>query len=189
MLEITFTPFPNLITQRLSLRKLELKDDYDILILRSDERVNRFLDRPKTTTIEEARQFILKINEGVENNESIYWTITLKNDDKLIGTICYWNILTEKDEAEIGYELHPDFQGKGIMQEALAKVIDYGFEKMKLKTITALPTINNSKSRQLLERNKFTIDTNAKTIANQDADLSSFALYTLNKLTWQKKSP
>ena len=57
--------------------------------------------------------------------------------------------------AEIGYALLPGFQGKGIMQEAIEKVIEYGFISMKLKSIVADLKPANIKSIKLLERNGF----------------------------------
>lgn len=75
--------------------------------------------------------------------------------DKLIGTICLWNINQENYSAEIGYELHPEWQGKGIMKEALSKIIDYGFQKMKLKEIEAFTNPLNDSSTRLLEKNNF----------------------------------
>jgi ribosomal-protein-alanine N-acetyltransferase len=142
---------------------------------------NRFLDRPKAITIEEAKQFIYKINDGINKNEWVYWAITLKNETKLIGTICYWNISKENDRAEVGYELHPRYQGKGIMQEALLKVIDFGFEQMRLKTITAVPSDDNIKSRKLLEKNNFKIDSNLRTMLSQQQNLTQMVIYSLTK--------
>jgi len=73
----------------------------------------------------------------------------------LIGTIGFWNILTEHFRAEIGYLLDVDFQGKGIMQEALSKVVEYGFNIMKLHSIEANVNPGNISSTRLLERNNF----------------------------------
>ena len=125
MLNLNFTPFPNLTTERLALRHLNLNDANDISVLRSDSRVNEFIDRPGSTTIEEARNFIEKIEKGITANESVYWEITLKNQPNVIGTICYWNISAEDEMAEIGYELKPEFHRQGIMQEAISKVIAF----------------------------------------------------------------
>ena len=152
---LNFTPFPNLITEGLILRQVKIQDENEVFALRSDKRVNEFLDRPKPVTIEDARKFIEKINDQIAKNEVIYWGITFKNDNKLIGTICYWNISKEHSRADIGYELHPDFQGKGIMQEVIIKVIDYGFETMKLKSIDAELDPNNIKSINLLQKYGF----------------------------------
>jgi ribosomal-protein-alanine N-acetyltransferase len=84
------------------------------------------------------------------------WAITLKNEPKLIGTIVYWNIIKEKDEAEVGYELLPQWHGKGIMQEALSKVIEFGFTTLGIKTIVADPKAGNQRSVKLLEKCGFT---------------------------------
>ena len=93
MLNLNCTPFPHITTERLMLRQLTADDAVDIAILRSDEIVNKYLDRKATTGIDEANRFINKINTGINNNECFYWAIALKNNNSLIGTICYWNIV------------------------------------------------------------------------------------------------
>jgi ribosomal-protein-alanine N-acetyltransferase len=152
---MNFTPFPALATERLTLRQLKFEDQHEIFTLRSDKRVNEFLDRSKANSIEDAVNFIHKINESISNNEALYWGIAMKEDLHLIGTICLWNISKENLTAEIGYELLPDHQGKGIMQEAVAKVIEYGFEILKLNAIDAELAPGNTKSVKLLERTGF----------------------------------
>ena len=155
MPEFNFKPFPNLTTERLLLRQPDINDDKEILAIRSSEIVNKYLDRPTVISLEEARNFIHKINTGIDKNECFYWAITIKNTDKLIGTICLWNFSKENNSAEIGYELYPDFHGKGIMQEAIKTVIYFGFEQMKFETITAFTDRDNEKSNKLLEKNNF----------------------------------
>jgi len=152
--KINFTPFPNLTTERLVLRQVKTEDENEFFILKSDKRILEFLDY-KAKTFDEARQFLHKINDGIAKNEWILWAITLKNENKLIGTVCLWNINKEHSKAEIGYDLMPNYQGKGIMHEAVAAVVKYGFETMKLHSIVAFPNPNNLKSVKLLERNNF----------------------------------
>lgn len=155
MLAINFHPFPELSTSRLRFRQLKPGDAESIFKLRSDERVNRFLARQKCKTVEEAAAFIDKINRNISNNESMYWGIDLKDGDTLVGTICLWNIQPDNYRAEIGYELQPEFWGKGIMVEALAKVIEYAFETLKLHTLQADTDPANAQSAHVLERNGF----------------------------------
>jgi [ribosomal protein S5]-alanine N-acetyltransferase len=156
------THFPTLTTKRLVLRKLTPDDATELLKLRSDDEVNKYLDRPKTTTINEAIEFINKIDAAVATGASFYWAISLHDDPKLIGTICYWNWDENSSQAEVGYELSPVYQGKGLMQDALAAIIEFGFATLKLKTIVAVPISANDKSIRLLEKNKFTRDTTAE---------------------------
>ncbi len=164
---ITIIPFPNLSTEHFILRKLAMKDENEIFALRSDENVNQFLDRPKASSIDDARQFINKIHDGIANSECILWVITLKNNNKLMGTICLWKISKEDSKAEIGYELLPQHQGRGIMQEVIPVIIKYGFENMQLRSIKAELSPNNLKSIKLLERNNFvriSVDESADTV-------------------------
>ncbi|MDP4262084.1 MAG: GNAT family protein [Bacteroidota bacterium] len=145
-------------TERLQFRQLVPEDENEILGLRSNERVNQFLTRDPYKTIYEARAFINKINKGVANGEWIYWAITHKNENKLVGTICLWNIQPEHYRAEIGYELHPGVWRKGIMREAIPKIVEYGFENMKLHSIEADLHPDNISSIKLLEKNGFVLE-------------------------------
>ena len=155
MLLLNFDPFPSLSTERLNLRRLSNEDEEEIFFLRSDKEMLQFLDRDPAQSIEEARQWIGTINEGIDGNQYIAWAIALRNDPALIGTITFWNIKKEHYRAEIGYALHPLCQGRGLMQEAMTVVLDYGFNTIKLHSVEANVNPNNARSIQLLERNGF----------------------------------
>ena len=159
MLQLNLIPFPVLNTDRLVLRQLENLDDNELFLLRSDESVNKYLDGFKHDSIEQTRIFIQKIL----NNESVFWAICLKTDlKKLIGTICLWNIMKEDAKAEIGFVLHPMFQGKGYMKEAVNRVIDYAFNDIHLKMIEAFTHTDNEASNRLLLRMNFKKNDNKK---------------------------
>jgi ribosomal-protein-alanine N-acetyltransferase len=154
MNNISFTPFPELATERLVLRRMVAEDIKEFHILKSDARILEFLYyKPKT--MDEARIFLQKLNDDITKNECIIWGIAQKGENKLIGSICFWNIVKERSKAEIGYELMPEYFVKGIMTEAMKAVMKYGFDKMRLELIEAVPYVNNIKSIKLLERNNF----------------------------------
>jgi ribosomal-protein-alanine N-acetyltransferase len=150
-----FTPFPVLKTQRLTLRQLVSSDDEEIFALRSDDSVNKYLARKPSDSIDEARNFIRIINENIQRNDSVYWAITLNGTDELNGAICLFNFSNDNLRAEIGYELLPGFQGKGIMQEAALKVIDFGIRHIGLTSIEAYAHSENQSSIRLLEKLNF----------------------------------
>ena len=75
------------------------------------------------------------------------------------------------NSAEIGYELHPDHQGKGFMQEAIKAVMDFAYEVLELDCLVALFEPGNSASVKLLERNGFQHDRERK-YAGADAPQS-----------------
>lgn len=179
MEKLNFDPFPTLVTERLVLRKIQNNDDIEIFRLRSDDRIMKFLDRPKAKSIDDARILINKINDELENNKGITWAITLKNNPKLIGTIGYWNILIEHFRGELGYLLNFDYQGKGVMQEALSKVLDYGFKIMELHSIEANVNPGNLASIRLLERNDFIREGFFKENYYYDGRFLDTAIYSL----------
>jgi ribosomal-protein-alanine N-acetyltransferase len=146
---------PVIYTERLVLRALKKSDAKKIVELRSDEQVNRYLNRAPKINKAEATIFIKNIQNGNKDNEWFYWAIALKNEDELIGTICLWNFNAEKSQADTGYELHPAWQGKGLMREALAAVIAFGFNDLKLRQIEAITNRYNSPSLALLANTGF----------------------------------
>jgi len=155
MLNRTFTPFPILTTERLTLRQLVINDEQEIFTLRSDSETNKYLDRQKSNTIDDARNFIIKINENINKNDSLYWAITLSDKNIVVGTICLFNFADENDKCEIGYELLTNFQGQGIMTEAAKKVIDYAFNTIKIQKIEAFFHRENQRSIKLLKKFSF----------------------------------
>lgn len=168
MKEIYFTQSIILTTERLTLRQLQNSDDIAISSLRSDDSVNKYIDRPKQTSEAEAKAFIKRINEGIKQNKWIYRAICLKDSQELIGTICVWKFSEDKLTAELGYELNPTFQGQGLMNEAVNCIIQFSFETLGIKTLEACVHKGNTKSAQVLVKNNFKLDGNRKDKENKN---------------------
>jgi ribosomal-protein-alanine N-acetyltransferase len=157
---MTFQPFPVLTTERLILRELKESDQELVLFLRSDKTVNAFIERPedrKTKTTEDAIRFIKEIHGYAKSNTSIAWGITLKESPNIVGTICLWNFSDDRKTAEVGYDLHPNYQGLGIMSAALKLVLAYGFNRLHLDKIEAFTHKDNVSSIKLLARGGFVL--------------------------------
>ena len=167
MLNRTFTPFPILTTERLTLRQLVINDEQEIFTLRSDGEINKYLDRQVSKTIADARGFIDKVNDNINKNDSLYWAITLSDGNILVGTICLYGFSDENGSCEIGYELLSKFQGQGIMQEAAEKVIEYSFNIIRVEKIEAFFHRDNQSSIKLLEKFSFR-DSNEPDKTNPD---------------------
>ena len=142
-------------TLNLDLLPIELNNLDDLFKLRSNKEVVKFVEKKADKTKKETKLFIQKIIVGVKKNETFYWGIHLKNKQNLVGTICLWSFNADKSTAEIGYELHPDFQQKGYMLEASKSIIQYGFEILGLKTISAYTNKLNESSLMLLKKLQF----------------------------------
>ncbi len=151
MLHKTWSTLPMLTTERLTIRPLLESDVEEIFLLRSDTTINKFLDRKRSETSEDALNFI----KNIKNNELLYWAIAQARTGKLIGTICLFNFSDELNKCEIGYELLSDFQGQGIMSEAAIKIIEFAIDTFGLKTIDAFTHKDNHSSTKLLQKFNF----------------------------------
>lgn len=149
------TEFPKRKTARLSLRRVEESDWQSISYLRTDKIVNRFVKRPNADTKEKALDFIRKTQLSINEGELFYWSISLKDQPEMIGSICLWNLSTDKKTAELGYDLKPEFQKKGFVSEAVQEVLDFGFNELDLEQIEAFTQRNNKNSIKLLQNYSF----------------------------------
>ena len=150
-----FSPFPILQTERLDLQPFGQEDKEALYFMRTDPRVNRYTNRPRPKDLEEVAAFIRKIKNGIANNEMINWGIYLKGQSDLLGSVGYWKFNAERTGAHIGYELHPDHWGKGIMQEAYSATLEYVQGPMALQFIQAWVHPDNQSSIRFLERNDY----------------------------------
>ena len=169
MLHLNFDPLPVLTTPRLVLRQITLDDVPAMFTLRSDSEVMRHIARPVAKSPDDAARHIQTLESNLTANEGITWGLALRDQSaapdnpaasppsvgSMLGTIGFWHMLKEDLRAEIGYALIREHWGQGLMQEALAAVLAYGFEVMKLHSVEAVVAPRNRASIQLLLRNGF----------------------------------
>jgi ribosomal-protein-alanine N-acetyltransferase len=111
----------------------------------------QYIPRPLARNEEDVKELIQIIDGFIENNERINWAIEWKESGKVLGMIGYVNIKPEHYRAEIGYSLVRAWHRQGVMREALAEIVAYGFDVMQLHTIEAIIDAENTASGKLLE--------------------------------------
>lgn len=182
MLTINFSPFPNLETERLLLRRVNSNDVKEIFALRSNPETMKYIPRPLVKTDEDALEHIAMIDSKIDSNEGINWAITLKDNPKLIGIIGHYRIKPESYRAEIGYMLLPEYQGKGIISEAVREAVKYGFQVMKLNSLEAIIDPENYASAKVLEKNGFIKEAHLKEYEFYEGRFLDTVIYSiLNK--------
>lgn len=169
---------PNLSSDRLTYRRVTKEDASQVFFLRSDKGVNKYIQRKFPETISDAEAFITKTNKSVDENTLFYWAINLNETSDLIGSICLWNISEDKKTAEVGYDLHPSFQKKGYMDEAIKTIIQFGLNEINLNAIEAFTHKENMPSKKLLTRNGFQLEEN-----RVDEGFPHNAIFRLEKTT------
>jgi ribosomal-protein-alanine N-acetyltransferase len=179
MLQFTFSPFPTIETDRLVLRRINTDDVNEIFELRSNPETMKFIPRPLVKNTEDALEHIAMIEEKIETNIGINWGITLKDSNKLLGIIGYYRMQPENHRAEIGYMLLPAFHGKGIIPEAVKRLIQYGFEDLKLHSIEAVIDPLNFASEAVLLKCGFVKEAHFKETELYEGKFLDKVIYSL----------
>ena len=107
----------------------------------------------------------------------------IQNDTKKVIGWCGFNTwYFTHFRAELGYVLNSEeHMGKGFTTEALAPIIDYGFNQMDLHRIEAFVEPSNAASLRLLEKFKFKKEGHLKEHYFKDNKLEDSLLFALLK--------
>ena len=146
-----YKDFPILETERLILRQLTLDDSDDVYAIRKDFEVTKYNIGKAYTSITQAENLIKGIQEDYDNQRAVRWGITFKDKNTVMGVtgFNYWNHIDNR--ASIGFDLARHYWRKGIMREAVSRMIQFGFQQMKLHRIEADASIYNEASIGLLK--------------------------------------
>ena len=145
-------PQPELSSPRLRLRELRDGDAAALFAIHSDARVMRYWSYPTWTELEQAKQKIADIQRQRRELDMLVWAIADADTDLLIGSSAIFHMDLIQARAEIGYSLHPDWQGRGLASEALQLVLGYVFNDLGLRRIEADIDPRNLPSCRLVER-------------------------------------
>jgi len=138
-------------TERLLLRKFTFEDLDELVELRSDDEVikylgGRTLQNPEA--IEKRLRFYL---DCYANFGFGMCALVWKETDEMFG----WSGLQPLDgttEIEVGYGMIKKFWGMGIGYECASAWIRYGFEKANLERIVAVASPENTGSWRIMEK-------------------------------------
>lgn len=145
--------FPRLETERLILRQMTM-DDLEFYFKHfSIREIEEGSGYPAPKDLDAARDEVQRfIIDLYENGLGYRWGIAKKGEDDLIGTCGYYLWNREARKAAIGYDLEPEYWGQGIMTEALAEMIRFGFKEMDLNRIQVSIEPSNERSLRLVQR-------------------------------------
>lgn len=145
--------FPRLETPRLVLRELADADIPRIVALASDHAVARnTLNMPHPYHPDYAQNWLRISREAHALGAGVTFAIELRATQEFVGGIGL-KIERRFDRAEVGYWLGVPYWNQGLMTEALAAVLQFGFETLKLNKILANHTAQNPGSGAVMQKN------------------------------------
>lgn len=99
-----------------------------------------------------AEYYVRKKIEEWDEQSAFNFGIWLKDGGSYIGHISIKNIDWVIPRGEIAYVISGEYEGKGIMTEALKAVIKFSFESLCMKRLFLRVMTNNNRSFKLAER-------------------------------------
>jgi [ribosomal protein S5]-alanine N-acetyltransferase len=155
-------------TQRLTIKPLNatemrqyLLDDFSLeTVLKLEHHPRLVSDLLRHTIVNKILPNIIDTNK----NELFhtFWAIIHTEQNTMMANLCFKGEPNELGAVEIGYGTFPDFQGKGIMTEAIGGLITWAFQQQNTTCIVAETDPQNTASIAVLKKNKFTLELQTK---------------------------
>jgi ribosomal-protein-alanine N-acetyltransferase len=142
-------------TKRLILRDIEAEDADSIRENINNIKVSRYLlTVPSPYTRKDAKWWVnhCKEQQNKKPRTSYELGIVMRPNKEVIGGVGLSKVERYQGTAEAGYWLGEKYWRKGIMTEAVSKVIDFAFYKLKLRKIKIPIFVENEASNGLARK-------------------------------------
>jgi RimJ/RimL family protein N-acetyltransferase len=143
-------------TERLIIKEWKLCDWQECQPLATDPRVLKYIPPYEPWSEERIRGFIKEAIELSKTRGWILWPMIHRQHGRLIGTCGFWH--TFLPDIEIGWRMHPDYWGRGLMTEAASAVLPYGWERFDFPQVIAVAQTDNSQSIRIMHKLGMTFD-------------------------------
>lgn len=136
-------------TARTLLRPFQITDGEALYAFSRDPRVADAAGWPPHESVEDSQRIIVSVFSAPNR-----FAVVEKGSGKVIGSAGY----TARQRGgiaasdEIGYALHPDWWGRGIMTEVVRELIRFGFEERGLEAIWCSHYIDNIASQRVIQK-------------------------------------
>lgn len=118
----------------------------------SDEEVTKFLTWPVHTGRDVSDKLTLLWEKESQDLNQYQWCIVWKETNEPIGSISAVHMRKEIGEIEIGYCIGRAYWNKGIVSEALTRLITFFFDEVGANRVMARHDINNPASGAVMKK-------------------------------------
>lgn len=171
-------------TPRLRLRPLQSGDAPAVYALHADPVALRYWSTPPWDDPAQADPLIERDQKALAEGDYLRLALQRRADGRLIGLCSLFAFHLPSRRCELGYLLRREDWGQGLMHEALAALLDYGFGVLDLNRIEADIDPRNTASRRILDRLGFTEEGRLRERWIVAGEVSDSALYGLLRRDW-----
>ena len=175
-------------TDRLVLRPLTPADTDAVFAMRSDPQVQRYGSHPPWTDRETAVPYIERDMRELAAGDAAQLGIERREDGAVIGTCTLYALDRQSRRADCGYVLLPSAWGKGYASEAMAALLDWGFDELDLHRVEADIDPRNLASARMLERLGFKHEGHLRERWIVGGEISDSWLYGLLAREWKARA-
>jgi ribosomal-protein-alanine N-acetyltransferase len=173
-----FSSFPIIDLGEIILRDIRVEDAQYYLDYMSKDQMSSFLTKEnRPQTFDAALEEVSYWGGLFPSKRSIYWAISLKHDDRMIGTAGFNMISFANSRAEISYDLDPDYWGKGLMLTSIKAILKFADYILGIVRVQATVITTNDRSIKLLERCGFKKEGCLKKYELVEVELKDYYMY------------
>ncbi len=147
-----------LLGKRIVLRPLQRRDAEALVKYANDKIIALYTRLPHPYRLQDALDFIPKTRQKQRQNKGYELGIELKETKEIIGMMSIRDIDQQNKNAEVGYWIGRKYWGQGLGSEALQLMIQFCFNKLKLKRLYAKVLHPNIASASLLQKQGFVLE-------------------------------
>lgn len=139
-------------TERLMLKFPDLSDLDDLIALRSDPDVMKFIGEGETQTQKQVERFLSIAIPYQEKYGTGFFSVFEKESGDFVGQAGLFHIgfYEEQPDIELGYRLHKKYWGKGYATELAKALVQWGFEHLTVSKFVAGAEPENIASQKVL---------------------------------------
>lgn len=186
--QINDNKLPDVETERLYLRQRLVSDAKDIFDYVSLPEVTWPAGFQPVKNVTEEENYLVNIMSKRWSEKKIPagYGICPKGSNRVIGSIDF-NHRHADDVFEMGYLLHPDYWGQGLVPEAGRALLEVGFTLLNLHKIEIECYGYNKASQRIAEKLGFTLESRIRDRKDAQGKRCDLLSYGLLKSEWEKR--
>ncbi len=131
-------------------------------------------------SLAEAQKAVASMVDELHKPFVFHWVIT--QDEAVIGRIKAWDVNPYNGYLQLGYDVGPEYRGKGYMTEAVQAVIRYMLTEVQANRVFCSVRAGNAASRRVCEKAGMTLEgTLRQHYARQDGGYDDVCIYGIVK--------
>ncbi len=182
-----FAHLPTLVTPRLILRPLTMRDAPDMYRYSRDPEVARYVLWEPHASLSDTRSYLRFALHQYREGEPGSWGMVLRSSGHVVGTIGFMSFDPENSILEVGYSMARDLWGHGLMAEALEPVLQEAFCALKVHRVEGQHATENPASGRVMEKCGMTHEGHLRRRIYNKGQYMDVELWGILREDWQKK--